>query len=82
MLQELQALFLMKMSSLNWLSLDQVLRVAGQGTFGTVFECLDRKYEEIVAVKAVRSIRRYLEAAEVEIDILDRIRQEDREKNS
>lgn len=60
----------------------KVLGLAGQGTFGTVLECWDRKYSERVAMKVVRSVKRYLDAAYVEIDILDKIRQSDREKQS
>lgn len=54
-----------------------VRSVAGKGTFGTVFYCFDRKRGCTVALKAVRSVDRYLDAAEVEIDILRTIYRKD-----
>lgn len=60
----------------------KVLGLAGQGTFGTVLEVLDKRRNERVAMKVVRSVRRYLEAAQVEIEILDKIRQADVNRNS
>jgi len=59
-----------------------VLGVAGEGTFGTVLNVVDTKYDEPLAVKVVRSVTRYLEAAKVEEDILRRIRREDPDKES
>lgn len=56
---------------------DRIVSVAGEGTFGLVFNCIDKKYDALVAVKAVRSVPRYLDAAEVEIEILERINRED-----
>ena len=59
-----------------------MLKTAGKGTFGTVLECVDSKYDAIVAVKAVRSVSRYLDAALVEVEILSRIRDLDPERKS
>ena len=44
--------------------------MVGVGTFGKVFECVDQKYEDIVALKVVRKIQRYVESAKIEADIL------------
>jgi len=54
----------------------------GQGTFGLVVECIDNKRKFRVAVKIVRSVKRYLDAAEIEVDILNRLDELDRHKNS
>jgi len=54
----------------------------GQGTFGTVLDCLDLKYNERIAVKVVRSVKRYLQAAETEVDILEKIKRADPDRNS
>ncbi len=62
--------------------IDEVIGIAGQGTFGTVLECFDRKYEEKVAIKAVRSVDRYLDAAKIEIEMLERLDRKDRNRNS
>lgn len=46
---------------INWCiissALDEVQRELGTGTFGKVFQCNDRKYNQKVAVKVVRSIK-------------------------
>lgn len=55
----------------------RVLKTCGQGTFGTVLDCVDMKYGDRVAVKCVRSVPRYLDAADVEVDILERILRKD-----
>ncbi len=60
----------------------EVLGLAGQGTFGTVLECYDRKHRETVAVKAVRAVPRYIDAGYVEADILMKIRKADPDRKS
>ncbi|GMQ03359.1 hypothetical protein CsSME_00049186 [Camellia sinensis var. sinensis] len=47
------------------------------GTFGRVLECWDRHTREYVAVKVVRSIRKYREAAMVEIEVLQQLAKND-----
>ncbi|KAG8491255.1 hypothetical protein CXB51_014431 [Gossypium anomalum] len=42
-------------------------------TFGRVLECWDRQTREYVAIKIVRSIRKYHDAAMIEIDILQHL---------
>merc|ERR1712136_463977 len=60
----------------------EIKDVAGKGTFGTVLECHDKKHDEDVALKVVRSVKRYIEAAYVEVDILDKIRRTKASKKS
>ncbi|KAG5562631.1 hypothetical protein RHGRI_005380 [Rhododendron griersonianum] len=51
-----------------------MLRIAScVGTFGRVLECWDRQTREYVAIKVVRSIRKYREAAMIEIDVLQNL---------
>ncbi|EJS42741.1 kns1p [Saccharomyces arboricola H-6] len=46
----------------------------GQGTFGKVLKCIDNKYEpNYVAVKVIRAVDRYREAAKTELRILQTI---------
>ncbi|WOL01359.1 serine/threonine-protein kinase AFC2 isoform X1 [Canna indica] len=45
----------------------------GEGTFGQVLECWDREREEMVAIKIVRGINKYREAAMIEIDMLQQL---------
>lgn len=47
------------------------------GTFGQVLECFDNEKEEVVAIKVVRSIHKYREAAMIEIDVLQRLARHD-----
>lgn len=61
---------------------DEVIGLAGQGTFGTVLDVLDRKYNDRIALKVVRAVPRYSEAALVEKDILERMRKADPERKS
>ncbi|KAI4340676.1 hypothetical protein MLD38_025486 [Melastoma candidum] len=50
----------------------------GEGTFGQVLECWDRDTKEMVAIKVVRSIKKYREAAMIEIDVLQLLGKYDR----
>ncbi|KAK1399937.1 Serine/threonine-protein kinase AFC1 [Heracleum sosnowskyi] len=51
----------------------RILSKMGEGTFGKVLECLDNEKKEIVAIKIVRSIHKYREAALIEIDVLQKL---------
>jgi len=51
----------------------KILSKMGEGTFGRVLECWDRETHEYVAIKVVRSIRKYRDAAMIEIDVLNRL---------
>lgn len=42
----------------------------GEGTFSKVVECWDRKERAYCAMKIIRSIEKYTDSAEIEIDIL------------
>ncbi|KAK6930932.1 Protein kinase domain, partial [Dillenia turbinata] len=50
--------------------MDRIHRKIGEGTFGQVLECWDREAREMVAIKVVRGIKKYREAAMIEIDVL------------
>ncbi|CEM19329.1 unnamed protein product [Vitrella brassicaformis CCMP3155] len=54
----------------------------GDGTFGRVLECRDEDTGRSVAVKVVRDIERYNEAAQIEADILQDIRGADPQRRS
>ncbi|KAF8390527.1 hypothetical protein HHK36_025054 [Tetracentron sinense] len=45
----------------------------GEGTFGQVLECWDRERKEMVAIKIVRGIKKYREAAMIEIEVLQQL---------
>jgi hypothetical protein len=46
---------------------DKILSMMGEGTFGRVLECWDRKTKVTVAVKVIRSVPKYREAAMIEV---------------
>ncbi|KAF5746537.1 serine/threonine-protein kinase AFC2-like [Tripterygium wilfordii] len=61
----------------NLTSRYKIHRKIGEGTFGQVLECWDRDTREMVAIKVVRSIKKYREAAMVEINVLQLLRKYD-----
>ncbi|CAI0441291.1 unnamed protein product, partial [Linum tenue] len=48
------------------------------GTFGRVLECWDRNTREFVAIKVIRSISKYRDAAMIEIDVLQLLARNDK----
>nr|XP_027123045.1 serine/threonine-protein kinase AFC2-like isoform X2 [Coffea arabica] len=53
----------------------------GEGTFGQVLECWDRERKEMVAVKIVRGIKKYREAAMIEVEVLQQFGKHDKGGN-
>ncbi|XP_031091690.1 serine/threonine-protein kinase AFC2 [Ipomoea triloba] len=53
----------------------------GEGTFGQVLECWDRERKEMVAIKIVRGIKKYHEAAMIEVDVLQQLGKHDKGGN-
>ena len=49
---------------------DKILRKMGEGTFARVCECWDRKERERVAIKIIRNVPKYHDAAIIELDVL------------
>ncbi len=56
----------------------EVRKVLGEGSFGQVLECLDRHTRSHVAVKVLKKLEDYYEAAKHEVDVLDIISKADR----
>ncbi|KAJ3703276.1 hypothetical protein LUZ61_006981 [Rhynchospora tenuis] len=55
----------------------KILSKMGEGTFGQVLECWDLGNQETVAIKIVRSLQKYREAAMIEIDVLTKLSRHD-----
>lgn len=53
--------------------LDKILDFLGEGTFSKVVEVWDRKERAYCAMKIIRSIEKYSDAAEIEVDLLRNI---------
>ncbi|OMO60274.1 hypothetical protein CCACVL1_24272 [Corchorus capsularis] len=62
----------------NLTSRYKIYRKIGEGTFGQVLECWDRETREMVAIKVVRSIKKYREAAMMELEVLHLLGKYDR----
>ncbi|XP_070209076.1 uncharacterized protein [Littorina saxatilis] len=56
----------------------EVVSTLGEGTFGKVVECKDRrKNGERVALKIIKNVEKYREAAKLEINVLEKLREKD-----
>lgn len=56
---------------------DKIHSKMGEGTFGQVLECWDRENKEMVAIKIVRGIKKYRDAAMIEIEVLQQLGKND-----
>ncbi|KAM0881304.1 hypothetical protein ACQ4PT_033040 [Festuca glaucescens] len=54
----------------------------GEGTFGQVLECWDRERKEMVAIKIIRGIKKYRDAAMIEIGMLEQICKYEKSRSS
>jgi len=63
-------------------SIDQIVRLLGQGTFGKVVEARDRKRNKAVAVKIIRSVQKYRDASRIELRVLETLKRNDEENRN
>eukprot|EP00794_Sanderia_malayensis_P012316 gene12316-13586_t len=61
---------------------DEVLGTLGEGTFGKCIKCYDRKRDRVIALKVIKNVEKYREAAKLEIKVLDKIAQKDPQDTS
>uniref|UniRef100_A0A0B7JNJ0 Protein kinase domain-containing protein n=2 Tax=Bionectria ochroleuca TaxID=29856 RepID=A0A0B7JNJ0_BIOOC len=55
----------------------QIKRLIGQGTFGKVVQARDLDNTDSVAIKIIRSVQKYRDAAKIELRVLQTLRQND-----
>ena len=55
----------------------KILAPLGEGTFGRVLECWDRKFRSYCAIKIIRNVQKYRDAAKIEIDVLKTVQKND-----
>jgi dual specificity tyrosine-phosphorylation-regulated kinase 2/3/4 len=55
----------------------EAIRMIGKGTFGQVFECIDHKRSEKVALKVIRNKKRFYKQASIELSVLSALREND-----
>jgi CDC-like kinase len=56
---------------------DKILATLGEGTFGKVVRVLDLRIEQVVALKIIKNVEKYREAAKLEINVLEKIAERD-----
>uniref|UniRef100_A0AAY5E7B4 dual-specificity kinase n=1 Tax=Electrophorus electricus TaxID=8005 RepID=A0AAY5E7B4_ELEEL len=62
---------------------DEIVGTLGEGTFGRVMECIDhRRGGAHVALKIIKNVEKYKEAARLEINVLERINERDPENKN
>lgn len=54
-----------------------IVKLLGQGTFGKVVQCYDKVNREHVAIKIIRNIQKYRDAAKIELRILSTLKKFD-----
>lgn len=62
--------------------IDRIEKEIGCGTFGKVFDCLDTKHNQNIAIKVVRNIPKYVDSAKIEARILDEIYRHQKRSNT
>uniref|UniRef100_A0A671PVD1 dual-specificity kinase n=1 Tax=Sinocyclocheilus anshuiensis TaxID=1608454 RepID=A0A671PVD1_9TELE len=63
--------------------LDEIVGTLGEGTFGRVMQCIDhRRGGARVALKIIKNVEKYKEAARLEINVLERINEKDPENKN
>uniref|UniRef100_N1QTF7 Serine/threonine-protein kinase AFC2 n=1 Tax=Aegilops tauschii TaxID=37682 RepID=N1QTF7_AEGTA len=66
-----------EVGDMTTMTYDKIYRKMGEGTFGQVLECWDRERKEMVAIKIVRAVNKYSDAAMIEIDVLQKLARND-----
>ncbi|ETE61025.1 Dual specificity protein kinase CLK2, partial [Ophiophagus hannah] len=57
---------------------DEIITTLGEGTFGRVVQCIDhRRGNTRVALKIIKNVEKYKEAARLEINVLEKINEKD-----
>ena len=51
----------------------RLMQVLGEGTFGKVIKCFDMFRNRIVAIKIIKNVRKYKDAAKLEINVLNKL---------
>ncbi|RCK63465.1 Dual specificity protein kinase KNS1 [Candida viswanathii] len=59
-----------------------IIKLLGQGTFGKVVQCFDKVKNEHVAIKIIRNIQKYRDAAKIELRILSTLKKFDHKNDN
>lgn len=61
---------------------DSIIKLLGQGTFGKVVQATDRRKNQLVAVKIIRSVQKYRDASRIELRVLATLKANDPENRN
>lgn len=64
-------------SQLPILTVDKIVRLLGQGTFGKVVEARHIESRKKVAIKVIRAVQKYRDASKIEIRVLETLKKND-----
>jgi dual-specificity kinase len=59
-----------------------MIKMLGQGTFGKVVQARDRRRNELVAIKIIRSVQKYRDASRIELRVLATLKANDAENRN
>lgn len=59
-----------------------MVKMLGQGTFGKVVQAQDRRRNELVAIKIIRSVQKYRDASRIELRVLATLKANDPENRN
>ncbi|KAI0390308.1 kinase-like domain-containing protein [Xylariaceae sp. FL0594] len=60
----------------------QIVKLLGQGTFGKVVQALDRRRNNLVAIKIIRAVQKYRDASRIELRVLQTLKANDAENRN
>ncbi|KAJ9152014.1 Dual specificity protein kinase lkh1 [Pleurostoma richardsiae] len=60
----------------------QMVKLLGQGTFGKVVQARDRRKNELVAIKIIRSVQKYRDASRIELRVLATLKANDNDNRN
>ncbi|KUI54307.1 Dual specificity protein kinase lkh1 [Cytospora mali] len=60
----------------------KMIKMLGQGTFGKVVQARDRRRNELVAIKIIRSVQKYRDASRIELRVLATLKANDAENRN
>ena len=63
-------------------TIDQMIKLLGQGTFGKVVQAKDKRRNKLVAIKIIRSVQKYRDASKIELRVLATLKANDEENRN
>ena len=58
-------------------SSDKILATLGEGTFGKVVKVKELNTDQVLALKIIKNVDKYREAAKLEVNVLEKLQEKD-----